>query len=432
MFKIKKIIVPLLFLMPFFSVFAQETATVLKKGKGTEKSPYMVETKEELLYLAQSVNNGNSYENVYFELAKDIDLQCFSVNNWIPIGTESAPFKGFFNGKNFLLSGLQIDNPALDYAGLFGYVYMGKLENIRIVNSSFSAHNNVAAVVGYLMGGEVCNCYNEAAVSGNDNVGGIAGYAHSAKINACANRGTVAGKLYVGGLLGAGYGNMLVSNSYNRSDVSGYQCVGGAVGKIEGTTKKAVVKNCYQESVFCKIGVLGAATLTNVENCFYADVSGIRDFAEGTKISHKEMKTKEFAAKLSTDNAVWEKDPKLMVNSGYPILKTLVYEGVITNEATEITYQAAALNGSILPDVKGTITRKGFEIWEDGARDTARFFVLTNPLYYSVNTLKPSRLYHFRVVVITTTQTLYGDIEHFFTLPEPHKCGSDCGHPHHH
>jgi len=274
-------------------------------------------------------------------------------------------------------------------------------------------------VVGYLMGGEVYNCYNEAAVSGRDNVGGIVGYAHSAKINACANRGKVAGNLYVGGILGIGYGNMLLSNSYNRSDVSGYQYVGGVAGKIEGTSKKAIVKNCYQEDMFCKIGVLGATTLTNVENCYFVEVDGIGNFTEGTKISYKEMKSKEFAAKLSQGDAVWEQDPKLSVNSGYPILKTIVYKGIITHEATEITYRNATLNGSILPDIKENIINKGFEIWDDGKTETHRISVLTNPLYFTKNNLKPSQLYHFRVVVITPTQTLYGEIQQFKTLPEP-------------
>jgi hypothetical protein len=277
------------------------------------------------------------------------------------------------------------------------------------------------------MGGEVYNCYNEATVSGRDNVGGIAGYAHSAKINVCVNRGKIAGNLYVGGILGIGYGSMLLSNSYNRSNVSGYQHVGGVAGKIEGTSKKATVKNCYQEDAFCKIGVLGAATLAHVVNCYYADVTGIGNFTEGTKISYEEMKSKEFASKLNQSDAVWEPDPKLSVNSGYPILKTIVYKGINTHEATEITYKSATLNGSILSDVKEKIIHKGFEIWENESKDTSRIFVLTNPLYYTLNDLKSAQFYNFRIVVITPTQTLYGEVQQFRTSLEP--CGPNCTHP---
>jgi len=428
----RKIFVYGLFLASFSTSFAQDGNTIWKRGKGVEKNPYLLETKEQFFYLAQQVNNGNPYENTYFEMTNDIDLQCSSSNAWQPIGTESAPFKGFFNGKNFSLSGLLVNNLSLNYAGLFGFIYMGKVENIRIVNSSFSANDYVGAVIGYLMGGEIYNCYNESFVSGRNNVGGIVGYAHSVKMNTCANRGNIIGILYVGGIVGVGYGNMVVSNSYNRSKVSGYQYVGGVAGKLEGAAKKAILKNCYQEDVFCRIGVLGSATLTLVENCYYADVSGIGAFSEGTKISYKEMKTSDFVSLLNQNYNLWKKDAELSVNSGYPILKSIAYKGIITNEATNVVYSSATLNGSILPDVKGTVIRKGFEFWEDGATDTIRFFVLTNPLYYSVKDLKPSQQYSFRIIVISSIQTLYGDIQQFQTLPPPHKCGTDCNLPHNH
>ena len=432
MSKNRKIIACILFLSVSLPAFSQGTPITMQKGKGTEKSPYILESKAQLSCLATQVNDGNAFEGIYFALGNDIDFQSSTQKNWIPIGTESSPFKGIFDGRNFTLSGLDIDNASLDCAGLFGYVYMGKVENIRIVNSSFSANKYVGAVVGYLMGGEVSNCYNEAAVSGQENVGGVVGYAHSSQINLCVNLGTIAGKLHVGGILGAGYGNIMLSNSYNRSDISGYQYVGGVAGKIEGTTKKATVKNCYQEKMSCKIGVLGATTLTNVENCFFADIPGIGNFSEGTKISCNEMKSSAFASKLNQGDNLWGKDPKLLVNSGYPILKSIVYKGIITHEATEITYSDVTLSGSILPDVKEKITRKGFEVWEEGGTDTMQFFVLTNPLYYSINKLKPFQLYNFRVIVLTPTQTLYGEVQQFHTLPAPHNCGTDCTHPHKH
>jgi hypothetical protein len=88
------------------------------------------------------------------------------------------------------------------------------------------------------------------------------------------------------------------------------------------------------------------------------------------------------------------------------------------------------LNGSVLSDVKETITRKGFELWEEGGSDTVLFFVLTNPLSYSITDLKPSQLYAFRVIIITPKQTLYGETQSFKTLLQPHKHGQDCGHPH--
>ena len=424
-----RIILSTLFLAFSINSFAQES---WKKGNGTKKSPYILDTSGQLFYLAQAVNSGNSFENTYFELANDVNLQCSQSSIWIPIGTEANPFKGFFNGTNFTLSGMFVNNSVLDCVGLFGFVYMGKVENVRIVNSSFLANNHVGSVVGYLMGGEVYNCYNEASVSGRENAGGIVGQAHTAKVHACVNRGNVIGKLHVGGIVGSGYGSVQILNSYNRSYVSGFQYAGGIAGKVEGSAKKAIVKSCYQEDIFCKIGVFGVTMLTTVENCYYADVAGIGTYAEGTKISYSEMKTDDFVFRLNQAGGLWKKDPEISVNSGYPILKTINYKGVVTNEATDVTFDDATLNGSILPDVKDKIIRKGFELWEEGGGDTARFFVLTNPLYYIVTNLKSAQCYSFRVVVVTPTQTLYGDVQSFKTPPEPHKHGEGCGHPHHH
>jgi len=144
------------------------------------------------------------------------------------------------------------------------------------------------------------------------------------------------------------------------------------------------------------------------------------------------MKTEDFVSRLNQDGILWKKDPELSVNSGYPILKSIIYKGIITNEATEITFDDATLNGSILSDVKEKIIRKGFELWEEGGSDTTRFFVLTNPLYYSVTDLKPSQLYYFRVIVVTDKETLYGDVQTFRTLLKPHVHTPDCGHPHNH
>ena len=426
----QRIIINTLFLALSVNSFAQES---WKKGNGTEKKPYILETAEQLFALAQAVNNGNSFENTYFELANDIDLQCSQSKLWTPIGSkEPTPFKGFFNGKNYTLSGLLVNDSALYNAGLFGFVFMGKVENVRIVKSSFSANCYVGSVVGYLMGGEVYNCYNEATVAGKDNVGGIVGQAYTAKINACVNHGNVVGKLHVGGIVGAGYGNVQILNSYNRSYISGFQYVGGIAGKVEGSAKKAIVKSCYQEDVFCKIGVIGASSLAVVENCYYADVAGIGNFTEGTKIAYSEMKTDDFLSRLNQAGGLWKKDPKISVNSGYPILKTAVYKGIITNEATDVTFDDATLNGSVLSDVKEKIIRKGFELWEEGGGDTTRFFVLTNPLYYTITDLKSAQIYHYRTIVVTSTQTLYGDVQAFRTLLQPHKHGEGCGHPHHH
>ena len=67
------------------------------KGQGTKENPYQISTKEELVYFAEQVNDGNKdYANAYVELTDDIDLENMS---WTPIGSNrTAPFRGHFDG----------------------------------------------------------------------------------------------------------------------------------------------------------------------------------------------------------------------------------------------------------------------------------------------------------------------------------------------
>ncbi len=43
-------------------------------GDGSEKNPYIIETAEQLAFLAQSVNAGEAYEGKYFKLTSDLVL----------------------------------------------------------------------------------------------------------------------------------------------------------------------------------------------------------------------------------------------------------------------------------------------------------------------------------------------------------------------
>ena len=51
-----------------------DASTEITSGSGTEASLYQISTGAQLAYLAKSVNEGNTYENTYFQLTADIDL----------------------------------------------------------------------------------------------------------------------------------------------------------------------------------------------------------------------------------------------------------------------------------------------------------------------------------------------------------------------
>ena len=225
------------------------------EGDGTKDNPYKISSAEELREFAKLVNDDET--TAYAVLTDDIDL-----NNqpWTPIGSDSRPYRGTFDGANYTISGLYIDSNA-DYQGLFGYVSgSGKVQNLSVSGS-----------------GTVENCYNTGTVTGTDDyAGGFVGY-NSGTVENCYNTGNISGGIS-GGVVGDNRGT--VENCYNTSSVSG-RYVGGVVGHSSGgISASASVTNCYNtgevsggEDVG---GVVGHTSInSSVTNCYnIGEVSG--------------------------------------------------------------------------------------------------------------------------------------------------------------
>ena len=75
-----------------------------------------ITTAEELAYVSQNI--ANNYANADIELDADIDLTGYI---WTPIGDETTPFSGTFNGNDKTITGMAAFDE--DAAGLFGSVY---------------------------------------------------------------------------------------------------------------------------------------------------------------------------------------------------------------------------------------------------------------------------------------------------------------------
>ena len=194
---------------------------------------YAIYTKEELVKLAEYVNDGNDCYGIEFVLGGDIDLS--SISNWTPIGNESAYFQGTFDGNGHVIKNLTIDSTE-DYQGLFGYFYdNGYIMNLGIENCNVKGANSVGSLVGHVNYTEINNCYATGTVSGTHKVGGLIGEdSSSSLVDNCYTNVKVKGQDTVGGLMGiASYG---VTNSYATGSVSGTgNYVGGLVGETSGT-----------------------------------------------------------------------------------------------------------------------------------------------------------------------------------------------------
>ena len=265
-------------------------------GEGTESSPFLVKSLEDLLLMQGAVNSvdgviipenssaGVDAKTAHYKLISDLSLSAVcgeSGENWIPIGNysenEDFVFRGVFDGDGHTISDLYISSDCA-YQGLFGMyegiiknltvdgyvkgchacgiicggeVYDSVIDNICIDNCSSygnvegieSKNGNYFPTFGGIVGdgGYIFNCINYANVTAYYSAGGITG-STSYVLRNCINRGTIVGYgSYSGGIVGyQNSGNLF--NCYNEGTVTGVSYVGG----ISGYSRQgAKLFNCY-------------------------------------------------------------------------------------------------------------------------------------------------------------------------------------------
>ena len=224
-------------------------------GDGSVGNPYKISTAAELAWFRDEVNNGRN--DICAKIAdgvKIIDLKDFchakdaATNteelSWAPIGNDSNPFYGTFDGNGKTISNLYI-NATSDNTGFFGYADAGRINNITFDNAKVnSTETNITGI----LAGKAVSCMIDniktmanCSVEGKVSVGGIAGYAEGNIINS-ENHAKVNGTDIVGGIVGdyaCSYNSITSCANYGAVTGSGY-CVGGLVGKfVSGTIQNS-------------------------------------------------------------------------------------------------------------------------------------------------------------------------------------------------
>ena len=236
-------IVLLLSLLPqgILTVSAAITATQPTVGDGTANHPYQVGTAAELYWFADYVNNGNISANAV--LTADITVNTGvltekgylnssnedNFTSWTPIGNNSNPYTGTFDGQGHTVSGLYFYDNKVS-VGLFGYVGSGgRVSGVGVVDFYFSGDDEIGGVCGRNFG-TIESCYNAGLLSSrysNTYIGGVCGVnSDTGTIENCYNAGT---RSWV---CGANYGT--IENCYNA----------GNALDVCGSSNKAI-KNCY-------------------------------------------------------------------------------------------------------------------------------------------------------------------------------------------
>lgn len=247
-------------------------ATSFESGTGTETDPFIIAKASQLAYLAQSVNSGESYSGKYFRQTSNLSL---SNEPWTPIGDNSHPFSGNFDGDGNAIRALSIiAETAVKYSGLFGYAQNGSIKNLRMESASISINNTegkgtyAALLCGAASKVSVSGCSVEGEVIApmTSLVGGIIGdFVDESEMSRCVAKVTVKGSNNVGGLCGC-------ATSSNISDCSVVDCrlestsyrVGGVAGLKEGSNGK--ITNCTVSGIIKGITHCGGLVGRTIEN----------------------------------------------------------------------------------------------------------------------------------------------------------------------
>lgn len=175
-------------------------------------------------------------QNLNCTLAADIDL---TGTEWTPIPN----FAGTFDGNGKTITGLTINQSAMDNVGLFASIDdVGTVKNLKLDKVNVTANSNVGAIAGENRG-TIENCSVSGKVAGssvNSYVGGIAGWHYGGTITDCHSSATVEGITYTGGV--AGQSNASITACYSTGDVKGE---GNYVGGVVGDNVASIVNACY-------------------------------------------------------------------------------------------------------------------------------------------------------------------------------------------
>ena len=323
-------------------------------GDGTEESPFLITTEEEMVLLSD-------FSDCYFELSNDIDL----TEEWI-----ANDFSGNFDGNNHTITVSRFGTSTR--GGLFATM-SGTVGNLKVVtdNTTFGEFTYFGIIAGNCSG-KIKNCSVSGKISVNENkkemyYGGIAGVC-SGEITNCSSDiylnatlwnyssslagsgrarmhyGGICGKLtgqidssaakntlsinltgnhqnavmYYGGIISDIETNGTSENSYSITNIdtlsgSGYYYHAGVAYKNSGT-----ITNCYAVSESPTNNVYGISSNGTMSNCFYdKDVSGQSSTEYGTPKSTLAMKMKATYKNWDFDT-VWGIDTN--INNGYPYL----------------------------------------------------------------------------------------------------------------
>ena len=304
--------------------FPKDTTPGVLDGDGTEESPYLIMSIEDLVAFSYNVNKDSNYsKDKVFALGRSLyfngKLRSY-VNSgskyeltdygYIPSETASTTIKelmttgdgfisigmpdflGNFDGKGHFIANIKTKNNS---ALFFCKRTEGYIKNLGIEGGKFGGilyeHTNNAKLLiencyntGMVEGNggiinfsdgtvTIKNCHNTGNITGDTPVGGIIGHAGlNVTVNNCDNKGNIKGKDHTGGIVGYIDGSATFDNCDNEGNITGEDYAGGIIGYGAG---KVTLSNCYNKGSLqgevnkAAGGIIGATVAdADVTNCY--------------------------------------------------------------------------------------------------------------------------------------------------------------------
>lgn len=249
---LRKILSSLLVLCMSVSVFVPYTAVAA--------DTVVIDTASELLSAAYAPDKN-------YVLGADIVLTSeqfqpggqfyLSGKGFSPIGNESTPFSGTFDGNGYVIKGIKINHPTEKYVGLFGYV-TGTVKNVALIDADIAGGYYTGGVAGYIgSGGTVTQCYTS---------------------NGTVSTRYDAANVRLGGLVGCVATNGKLSNSYNTANVFVNNGRSAYAAGVVGESSGGRVNYCYNAAVFDENTKYGIMAMGEAMYASYSYTIGANEF----------------------------------------------------------------------------------------------------------------------------------------------------------
>lgn len=202
-----------------------------------QKPPYyyLIATANDLELFRNKVNSG--YNNINGRLIANITLS----DSWIPIGTETFPYSGVFDGNGYSISNISVDNTAT--AGFFAITKNSKIHDLTVAGSITST-GSMGGLVGHAISTIIDRCKSDMTLRGTMECGGLVGELEASVITNCAVHGHIIANRNIGGIAYLNTQESVIQNSYSASQIYSYDGdVGGLVYYNSGILENSVCSN---------------------------------------------------------------------------------------------------------------------------------------------------------------------------------------------